>query len=220
MAPTTFAPVARPAAMRSRRQSRTSGTVVLAFLAAAALVVLRGIADGGAAMCPPVLPKKQKIKVVLLQDVEKLGRAGDVVEVKRGRMRNCLYPWGLAKKHSDEVMKKFQAEEKAKSSEMSKLVKQAMVIKEKIEVKGKYTFEKKLRQDGQKIYGSLSPTEVAEAITIETGYPVRITAVSVPKGISELGVYSVTVELAEGVTAYVEAEVVAEGGNAKEEEED
>merc|ERR1712066_791529 len=103
-----------------------------------------------------------------------------------------------------------------------KEMQEVMAIKAKIEAPGKYTFEKKTRPGSGKIYGSLTQTNVAEAIAKETGIPVRLTAIQLPK-ISELGEFSATVELSLDVTAFIKLDVVQEGsqaGGEEEEEED
>uniref|UniRef100_A0A7S2MNT2 50S ribosomal protein L9, chloroplastic n=1 Tax=Alexandrium andersonii TaxID=327968 RepID=A0A7S2MNT2_9DINO len=210
----TFVPVT----VKPRRQSRPSGALILALLAAVALAALCTAADGDAfAVGRFRRMRKQKLSIILKKDYEFLGKAGEVFEVKRGYYRNFLLPKGIATINDDTAMKQLEAAKQAQREKMSKAVQEAMGIKEKIE-RGTYTFEKKLRPGGEKIYGSLSPTEVGEAITVKTGYPVRITSISVPR-ITELGDYAVTVELAEGVAAYLQVEVVAEGGDAPEEEE-
>jgi len=179
-----------------------------------------------------------KIQIVLLQDVVNLGKAGDLALVKGGYWRNYLYPRGYAEKaEGSDVLAQLKLQERnakgAKAKEKALLAAQQeqkriekmkekeeqskfMEAKAKIE-KEEYIFEKKVRTGSNKIYGSISPTNLAEEIAKKSGVPVRITAVEVPK-VAETGTFSATVELFKGVTAVVPFQVIEEGTGGKSED--
>lgn len=156
--------------------------------------------------------------VVLTQDNEYLGKAGDMVKVKRGYFRNYLYPKGIATRKDADVLREIDLAEQKKNAKASAIEQEAMSTKTKIEKDPKYIFEKKVRPGTDKIYGSLTATNVAEAIAARTGVAVRIASIDLPK-VSELGSFSATVELLPEISAYIQLEVVAEkgaGADAKE----
>uniref|UniRef100_A0A7S2QND5 Large ribosomal subunit protein bL9 C-terminal domain-containing protein n=1 Tax=Zooxanthella nutricula TaxID=1333877 RepID=A0A7S2QND5_9DINO len=175
---------------------------------------------------PPPLPtehepryrKPPPMEVLFLQDYKDY-IAGSTGTVSRGAFRYKLLPEGIA------VRKDWRAEEKlraARAKEEEEAVaasSKAIGEKKKIEALGKLTFERKVREDSDKIYGSLSAINLAEAIVIKTGIPVKPGGVTVPK-VTECGDFKGTIALDAGVVATVEFEVIAEGSAAKEGEEE
>jgi large subunit ribosomal protein L9 len=123
--------------------------------------------------------------------------------VARGYFRNYLYPRGIAQKQDAKVTTMMKKAADAKAAEMEASMSKAMDAKEKIEAAGTLVFEKKVREGSNKIYGSLTQTDVAEALVLKTAVPVRITSVVIPK-VTELGKYTGSVELGNDVTAFFE----------------
>mmetsp|Transcript_58563 Transcript_58563/g.136827 ORF Transcript_58563/g.136827 Transcript_58563/m.136827 type:complete len:253 (-) Transcript_58563:45-803(-) len=158
--------------------------------------------------------------VRLLKDDPVLGEAGDIVKVRRGRYRNELLPQGIAEMIQGNPEKEQQKKREEERQVAEGKMKEAYASKDKIE-SGKYVFEKKLRSGSNKIYGSLTPNQVADEIKSQTGEVVRLKAVQVPK-IIETGKYSCTVEVGKNVNAYLEVEIIGEGtrdGDGDEEDE-
>eukprot|EP00439_Symbiodinium_sp_Y106_P086654 s17_g34.t3 len=154
--------------------------------------------------------RKWKPDVVLLQDHPKLGKKGDVVTVKRGYYRNILYPEGVAKRQDASIMNQLKQEERAKNKEAAMELAEAMKKKETVEKHGPFVFEKKVREDKENIYGSLSQINVAEEIVKATAVPVRQVSVQIPK-ITKVGTYRATIEFLPEVIAVLEVKVVPEG---------
>ncbi|CAE6946192.1 rplI [Symbiodinium sp. KB8] len=159
------------------------------------------------------IPKKYrrwKPTVVLLQDHPKLGKKGDVVTVKKGYYRNILYPEGVAKRQDASIMKQLDQEARLKSKEAATQLAEALKKKDAIEKHGPFIFEKKVREDKENIYGSLSQINVAEEIVKATAVPVRQVSVQIPK-ITKVGTYRGTIEFLPEVIAVIEIKVVPEG---------
>lgn len=189
-----------------RRPSALAWALVAAVLASAAL---RGryAAPPTSYVAPPL---KQRYSVVLQKDHEQLGKRGDVVKVKKGYYRNILFPLGIARKQDFSIEIEMRKQLDFAKTEIKQMNFEAMQQKQAIEKAGIFIFEKKVRVGTNKIYGSLTATNVAETIAMKTAVPVRIHSISVPKAI-ELGEYAGTVEITESVTAYFTVKIVAEG---------
>lgn len=146
-------------------------------------------------------------EVILKEDVEKLGEAGEVVDVKPGYARNYLLPQGLAlpatesnlrrleeeRRHTREVerRKREQAEETARGlREMS------------------LTFQVRAGEGG-KLFGSVTSDDIASRLA-EEGLKIDRRVLQLPEPIRELGVYDVEVDLDHEVEAAVKVWVVAE----------
>jgi large subunit ribosomal protein L9 len=132
------------------------------------------------------------MKVILLKDVDKVGKEGETLEVKEGYARNFLIPTGRAIKATknsfaaiDELKKKkLKAEEKGK--------KEAALLKEKIEaVSLTLTAEVK---EGEEIYGSISETQIFKALKDE-GLELEKGVLQLDEHIKKLGVYNLKVKL-------------------------
>mmetsp|Transcript_12186 Transcript_12186/g.28422 ORF Transcript_12186/g.28422 Transcript_12186/m.28422 type:complete len:233 (-) Transcript_12186:70-768(-) len=161
----------------------------------------------------------KRYTVLLLKDEDKLGEAGDIVRVKRGRYRNDLLPRGVAKIVFNADVAKGD-KKKADRKMAQDLLEGAYQAKAKIE-SGTYVWPKKVRPGTTKIYGGLTPIQVKEAILEQTKESVRATAIQLPK-IIELGKYAATIEIEKGVNAYIEVEIVdedAKDDDGEEEEE-
>ena len=139
--------------------------------------------------------------VILLERVGKLGNLGDVVQVKDGYARNFLLPAGKALRANKANREKFEAEraaiealnaEKAQSagSEAGKLDGQSFVL---------------IRQAGEagQLYGSVSPRDIAEAATTESGIAVNRNQVQLDAPIKLIGLHEVRVALHAEVDATI-----------------
>lgn len=148
------------------------------------------------------------MKILLRDDVEKLGRLGDIVEVAEGYARNYLLPRQLAVRATRDnealivKIKKHRAEREAARRQ---------VFAEKAEeLRGKSTtITTRVNEEG-KLYGSVDAALIAAAISRDLAYDVSAGQVQLPEPIKELGTHDVTVSLHPDVTTTIKLYVVAE----------
>lgn len=139
------------------------------------------------------------MKIILLENVIGLGRAGDVKEVRSGYARNYLVPQRLA----ELATKKKEAHLKRMAESLAKKAKamfeSAMQMKEEIE-KESLEIKAKAGEEG-KLFGSVTHSDIAQALT-EKGYTVdKKKIISDP--VKTLGEHKISVRLDEGVVAEV-----------------
>jgi large subunit ribosomal protein L9 len=147
------------------------------------------------------------MRVLLRDDVAGVGRRGDIVKVAGGFARNFLLPGGRAIVASDgaegqaEQMRRRrdlrEAEDKAAAEGQAKLLAGA-VIPISARAAG-----------GGRLYGSVGPVDVADAIRAAKGIEVDRAHVLLPDHIKETGSFDVTVDLFRDVSVVVTVEVTA-----------
>ncbi len=147
------------------------------------------------------------MKVLLCEDVEKLGWLGDVVEVSIGYARNYLLPQGIGKV-ATEVSIKAIAEEKAKRSEQriqdGKRLENAAKAVEGAEA----VVAAKANEQGH-LFGSVTERQIAANLR-EQGFEVADEIVQLPEHIKQVGTHAVTLKFADDVTVTVNVVVVPE----------
>ena len=149
-----------------------------------------------------------KNQLLLLQDVEDLGRSGDVVSVKPGYSRNFLLPQKLAV-IADKFTLRLQSklkEERSKKAEIDKQEAEALAKK----IDGMVLeIEVKVDPDGH-MYGSVSSLDIARLFEKE-GVAVERRNVVLPHPIKTLGIHPIHLKLKEGVPAQVTLKVHSGG---------
>lgn len=148
------------------------------------------------------------MQVILIQDVDNLGAANELVNVKNGYARNFLIPRKYAveanesnKKHLEERMKVQKKKEDAMLAEINKVI---SVLKE-----GPLKIGAKTGTSG-KIFGSVTSLQIARAIRDQKGYQIDRKKISISDEVKELGTYKANIDFGNGNSTEVEFEVVAE----------
>ena len=141
------------------------------------------------------------MKVILTDNIVRVGVKGDLVDVKPGYFRNFLDPQGKAVKATKENM----AELEKMREELKK--EEAEALKEKIEA---LTITKKVRvgEDG-KLFGSVTNKDIAESLA-EEGIEIDRKRIEEVEQINGVGEFALNVRLYEGVNAELKVNVVAE----------
>jgi large subunit ribosomal protein L9 len=150
-----------------------------------------------------------KQQLLLLEDVEGLGRKGDVVTAKPGFIRNFLLPQKMAVP-ADKGTLKMQArlkEEREKLAAVDRKEAEALAVQMGSLV---ITTEVKVDADG-KMYGSVSQLEIARLLQSK-GYQLERKNILIPQAIKSLGTHTINLRLKEGVPASFTLEVQPEGG--------
>jgi large subunit ribosomal protein L9 len=155
------------------------------------------------------------MKIILLQDVYKKGVAGEEVDVAPGYARNYLIPRGLAVKSSPGALR--QLENLRKSAELRRAEREQEFAKvaEKIEGITLY-FGVKAGETG-KLYGSVTPAEIAERLKEELGMEIDHRRIG-DRPLRELGKFGVPVRLDAGLAPMVQVVVHRESEDPREAE--
>lgn len=147
------------------------------------------------------------MKVLLCEDIQKLGWLGDVVEVSEGYARNFLLPQGLAKPATDASIRAI-ADEKAKRAELRKLEGRRREEAAKAVEGAEAVLAAKANEQGH-LFGSVTAHQVAANLRSQ-GFEVADEVVHLPEHIKEVGTHAVTLRFHEGITATVNVVVVPE----------
>ncbi len=151
------------------------------------------------------------MRLLLLEDVRKLGHVGDVVEVSSGYARNYLLPQRLGTEPTEENIKAIEAKRKLAAAERAKRLQEFTELAERIKDVS-ITIEAAANPEGT-LYGSVGPKDIAAALQAR-GFPVLPEQVMLPTPIRTLDNRPVTLEFTEEVAAQVKVWVVREGATA------
>ena len=146
------------------------------------------------------------MKVILTQDVKKVGKKGDILEVKDGYARNALFPKGLAVEANAVTLNQRMLEQKSEDKRKQQELDDAQAIADKINDK-----EVKLTVktgEGGKVFGSITSKEIAEAIEKAYGVKIDKKKIQLKDAIKGLGGQKITIKLHAKVTATVQVLVV------------
>ena len=156
------------------------------------------------------------MKILLCEDIEKLGWLGDVVEVAEGYARNYLLPQRLATPATEANIKAI-AEDKAKRAEQRKLEgKRVEAAMKKVEG-AEAVVAAKANVQGH-LFGSVTAREIAANLR-EQGFEIADGVVQLPEHIKEVGTHSVTLKFSADLTTTVNVVVVPEKQEGAEAEE-
>jgi large subunit ribosomal protein L9 len=156
------------------------------------------------------------MEIILLQDVEKLGLRGEVVDVKRGYARNYLLPRRLAEVATPGRVAEIKRIDAQRARHEARSVEQAGEIAETLG-KTVLRFEVKAGPTGA-LFGSVTPTDIADELWRTRKIRVDRRKIGV-ESLKRIGRYTVPIDVYEGVVAEVKTLVVPEGGELPPEEE-
>lgn len=148
------------------------------------------------------------MQIILIQDVNNLGGANEVVTVKNGYARNFLIPQKMAVEASpsnlkqlEERLKQIRKKEEKMLAEINKVI---AALQE-----GPVTIGAKTGTSG-KIFGSVTTVQVAKAVREQKGYEIDRRRIQLLDEIKELGSYKAKVDFGNGNEAEITLEIVAE----------
>ncbi|WP_437194306.1 50S ribosomal protein L9 [Planctomicrobium sp. SH527] len=149
--------------------------------------------------------RKGGIELLLAENVENLGNQGQIVRVKPGYARNFLVPHGLATVATEANKQMVERHRKRQDELALAKKKELQQFAEKLRSYS-VTLEANATDDGQ-LYGSIGPVDISKALK-KANYPVETSMVKTEGAIKSLGMYTINVELAEGVTTEIKVWVV------------
>ena len=148
------------------------------------------------------------MKVILLENLAKLGSIGEIIDVKRGFARNYLISNKkalYASKENIREVEKIKTELNKKDQDKKK---EAKKIYESL--KNKVYEVKKLTTENKDLYGSIKPTEISKIINLSDKIDVKPSLIQPLNEIKSLGVFKVRINLHSEVQAEIKIKVISE----------
>tara|TARA_B100000161_G_scaffold125118_1_gene88736 strand:+ start:73 stop:531 length:459 start_codon:yes stop_codon:yes gene_type:complete len=147
------------------------------------------------------------MKVILLENLRRIGSIGDIIDVKRGFARNFLISNKKALYASKENILEVQKIKSELAKKDNEKKQQAKIIAEKIDKK---EFEiKKLCTENKELYGSVKPTEISKLILEKNKIDVKPSLIQPIKEIKTLGKFKVKISLHSEVDAEISLKVLS-----------
>jgi large subunit ribosomal protein L9 len=150
------------------------------------------------------------MKVILLQNVEGLGQAGDMKDVANGYARNYLLPRRLAAGATPSLIANREQRIAAEQRRLAKLAEQNRQMAERL---GQIalTFKAKVGSQGR-LYGSITSLDIATALRDAENISIDRRTIDLSEPIRSLGTFSVPVKISTGVEPKITVNVIDEAG--------
>ena len=153
-----------------------------------------------------------QIEVMLMDNVKKLGKAGQIVKVAPGYARNYLFTKGLAAVATEAAkrrLKKLEAERAARAAEEKKAALEVAKKLEKLEITvSAHT------TDGKKLYGSVGIGDIIAAIEANRGIKLERNQIELEDTLKEVGEYQPSIDLGHGVIVKFKISILDEEAQA------
>ncbi len=145
------------------------------------------------------------MKVILIKEVKKLGKVGDIVEISDGYARNFLFPRGLAKEASEGNVKELKKRKSAEEKKKNKEIKEATALADKIN-----SFTIKLKTKGGekgRLFGSITSKDISDALKAQYGIEIDKKKINLSSPIKQTGEVIVEVKIYPEITANLKVDV-------------
>ena len=146
------------------------------------------------------------MKVILLENIRKIGSIGEIIDVKRGFARNFLISKKKALFASKKNIKQVEIIKQELNKKDQEKKKQAKSIQEKI--KNKVVEIKKLSTENEELYGSVKPTEISKVLEDEEKIKINPSLIQPVKEIKSLGEFEVMINLHSEVQEQIVVKVI------------
>jgi large subunit ribosomal protein L9 len=148
------------------------------------------------------------VKVVLRDDVENIGRKGDLIEVTDGFARNFLVPRGLAMKATKGVVQQAEAMRRNREARDARDREAAQALADQLT--GQRIELRARAGEGGRLFGSVTSADVAHAVRAQTGVELDRRKTQLAEPLKELGAVEVPVKLHADVEVTLTVDVVPE----------
>jgi large subunit ribosomal protein L9 len=148
------------------------------------------------------------MRIILTQDVEKIGNRGDIVNVADGYARNYLMPRGMAIQATKANLRQWEHEKNVAGKKVLKEEEEAKALAERLS--GVTVTITAKTGEGGRLFGSVTSQDVADAVQSACDVELDKRRIDMAEPIKNLGEYVVPVKLYQGVNAEVVVKVVAE----------
>lgn len=146
------------------------------------------------------------MKVILIDDVKKLGKKGELVNTKTGYARNYLFPNNLAIEATKENLANWEEEQKNIEAKKEADRQEALKLKEELE-KTEVIIKAKAGE-GDKLFGAVTAMDISKALREQKGLQIDRKKIELKENIKNICVVKVPVKLYYEVTADLKVEVV------------
>jgi len=147
------------------------------------------------------------MEILLRKNVEKLGKAGEVVNVSTGYARNYLFPRKIASEVTQDNLRHLESEQRRVERDASRQRQEQVALVDLLEATS-CTIAAQATESGT-LFGSVTAQQVVDALKTE-GYVIEERAVHLDQPIKETGVYAVEIHLAADIVATTRVWVVAD----------
>jgi large subunit ribosomal protein L9 len=144
-------------------------------------------------------------EIVLMRDVEGLGKEGEIIKVAPGYARNYLFTKKLAAPATQKYLKILELNKQRKAAQAKRVLANLREYAEELS-KASCTIPVQAGEDGR-LFGSVTAQHIAESLQ-QAGYKVDKKNIEMPEHIKDLGVYTVDIRLGPEVSATVKVWVV------------
>ncbi|HWI54773.1 MAG TPA: 50S ribosomal protein L9 [Desulfobacteria bacterium] len=146
------------------------------------------------------------MKVILLQDVKKIGSKGEIINVAEGYARNFLFPRKLAVEATDGHLKDLEQKKASEARKKTQILEDARALGARLE-----NLEVKIATkvgDGGRLFGSITSKDIADAIKLQHKIDLDKKKIIMEIPVKSLGTYNVAVKLHPDVQAKINVQVV------------
>ena len=150
------------------------------------------------------------MKIILLENIRKIGSIGEIIDVKRGFARNYLISKKKALFASKANIKEVEVIKQELNKKDQEKKKQAKLIQEKI--KNKIIEIKKLSTENKELYGSVKPTEISKIIENNEKIKINPSLIQPVKEIKSLGEFKVIINLHSEIQEKIIVKVLPQEG--------
>jgi len=151
------------------------------------------------------------MKVILLENIRKIGSIGEIIDVKRGFARNFLISKKKALFASKANIKEVEVIKQELNKKDQEKKNKAKLIQEKI--KNKFFEIKKLNTENKELYGSVKPTEISKLIKENLQIEINPSLIQPVKEIKSLGDFKVIVNLHSEIQEQITVKVISQEEN-------
>ena len=145
------------------------------------------------------------MKIILTQDVKKLGKKGGIIELSDGYARNYILPQKLGVEANSKNLNDLKLQKSNEEKTMQRLLEEAQALAEKI---GKQTVVVSMKAgEGGKVFGSVSSKEIAAAIKAQSDLEIDKKKIQLSEPIRSFGVHEAGIKLHPQVTATLRVKV-------------
>lgn len=147
------------------------------------------------------------MKVILIQDVENLGKQGDIKEVAKGYARNFLLPKKIAKLATKKAIEELEKDKELETKKAEKELKNIQELVSKVD--GQEIEIQVKTKDAGKIYGSITPFKISQILK-NKGFDVKKNQIKLSDPIKKIGGYPIIINFDHGLEAEIKLIIVEE----------